>query len=67
MMIRDQGHREVKQSFLQNLGSELIRMCDEKEKEIRIDTVNKRDNNDMRHHGDKVVMKVDQIASVSVK
>ena len=67
MLIRYQGYSEVRQAFRQNPSLELILMCDEKAKEIRINAVNKETNNDMRYYGEKVFMKAGQIASFPVK
>ena len=67
MMIREQGHREVRQAFHQNPGSKLTQMCDTKSKEIRINAVNKVINNNMRHYGKQVIMKGGQIVSFLVK
>ena len=67
MLIREQVNREVRPIFHQNPGPELIRMCDGKAKEIRINAVNKRDNNNMRYYTDKVIMKKGKIAHIPVK
>ena len=66
-LIREKIHREVMQSFHLNHGPELIRICDGKAKEIRINVVNKEDNNNMRHYGEKVIMKAGKITSMPMK
>ena len=67
MLIRKQGYREVRQAFHQNPGPGLMLMCDGKAKEIRINVVNKEDNNNMRHYGEKVIMKAGKITSMPMK
>ena len=42
-------------------------MCYGKSKEAIINVANKEDNNNMRHYGEKVIMKAGQIVSISVK
>ena len=67
MLIREQGHREVRKAFQQNPGPKLIKMCDEKAKEVIISTSNTETSNNMRHRGEQVIMKGGQISSFPVK
>ena len=67
VLIREQGNREVMQAFHMNHGPELIRMCDGKSKEIRINAVSKEDNDNVVRYGEKVIMKSGQIESMPVK
>ena len=47
----EKGHREVRQTFQQNPGPKLIKMCDEKEKEVRKSAANKATSHNVRHYG----------------
>ena len=49
MLIREQGHRKVRQIFQQNPGPKLIKMHDRKAKEVRISADNNATRNNMRH------------------
>ena len=66
VLIREQGNREVMQAFHMNHGPELIRMCDGKLKEVISNAVNKEDNS-MRHHGEKLIKKAGKTSSMLVK
>ena len=52
MLIREQGHREVRQAFHQNPGPKLIQMCDKKAREIRLSAATKEISNNIRHYGE---------------
>ena len=67
MLIRDQGHGEVRKSFHLNSGPKLTKMCDTKGKESRMNTETKVMNNNMRHYGEKVIVKDGKITSLLVK
>ena len=58
---------EVTQTFQENTGPKVIKMCDENAKEIRNSTVNKATRNNMRHYGEKVFTKGGHIDSFPVK
>ena len=67
ILIREQDHVEVRQVFYQNHGPELMQMCDEKSKEIRINYFNEINNDNMSYYGEQVIMKGCQIESFPVK
>ena len=65
--MRKQGHGEVRQAFHQNSSPGLIWMCDENSREIKINTIDKETNNNMKHCGEQVIMEVGQMATFPVK
>ena len=66
-LTRQYGHRKVMQRFDQNPGPKLIKMCDEKVKQVRKRAAYQANSNNMRHRGKQVLMKGDQIASMPTK
>ena len=56
-LIREQGHREVRQTFQQNPGPKLIKIRYEKAKEIRNSAASKATTHNIRHHGNQVIIK----------
>lgn len=56
-LIRDQGNRGVRHTFQQNTGPKLIKMCNEKAKEVRKSAPTKVINYNMRNYGEKVTTK----------
>ena len=65
-LIRQHGHRDVIQND-QNPGPKLIKMCDEKAKQVRKRAVHQSTSNNMRYFGEKALMKGDQLASMPIK
>ena len=55
------------QAFQLNLGPKLIQICDAKAKESRMNAENKLIDNNIRHYGEKVIMKDGKAASLPVK
>ena len=51
-LIRQHGHRDVIQNVDQNPGPKLIKMCDEKAKQVRKRAVYQVTSNNMRHFGE---------------
>ena len=56
-LIREKEHRESGQTFQQNPIPTLIKMCDEKLKEVRNSAANKATSHFMRHYGEQLIMK----------
>ena len=61
MLKIEQVHREVRQTFQQNPGPKLIKICDKKVKKVRLNTTDKETSNNMMCFGEKFVMKGGQI------
>ena len=47
MLKIEQVHREVRQTFQQNPGPKLIKICDKKVKKVRLNTTDKETSNNM--------------------
>ena len=65
-LIRQHGHRDVIQND-QNPGPKLIKMCDEKAKQVRKRAVHQSTSNNIRYFGEQALMKGDQLASMPTK
>ena len=66
-LIREQGYREERQTFQKNPVPKLIKMCNEKAKEVRNSATNKATSHKMKHYGKQVITKGVQIGSLTFK
>ena len=57
----------MRHAFHVNPGPEVIRIGDRKAKDVRINALIKEYNNNARYYGEKVIMKVGQIASMPIR
>ena len=67
MLKREEGHREVRQTFQQNHVPKLIKTCNEKVKKVRMSAANKETSKNFMCCVDKVIMKGGQIEFLLVK
>ena len=64
---RESSDKEIRQTFQQNPGPHLIKICDERAKKFRMKAREKEARNNMRYYGDQVIMKEGKIMHASVK
>ena len=57
MLKRELVNREVRQTYQQNSGLILMKICDEEAKKIRMKARDKETRSNVRHYGDQVMMK----------
>ena len=67
ILKREAGHRELRQTFQQNPGPMIIKICDEEAKKVLTKVTDEGNSNNIRHYGVQVIMKEGQIASSPFK